>query len=101
MRERLDEKGKIFTERVRKQPVEATIITTQGTVHGYLYVAPGQRVKDMLNNPDEQFVAVTGVRSRKNGETSSSEMPFMALNKQFIISVIPINEPKADSGFSA
>ncbi len=96
MIERVNEKGKIFTERVRKQQVEVDIVTTQGVVHGYVHLAPGQRVKDMLNNHEEQFLAVTGVITRRNGGGNNTEIyqtPFMALNKQYIISVIPIKEP--------
>ena len=59
MMNRVDEKGKVFTARIHKMEVEVNIVTVQGHVHGYLHVQPGQRVKDLLNNPAEQFLAIT------------------------------------------
>jgi hypothetical protein len=56
---RVDGKGKVFTERVRKTGVEVRMETLQGQVHGFLHVVAGQRVKDLLNSGDELFLAVT------------------------------------------
>ncbi len=94
MIDRFDQKGKLFTERVRKDRVEVEIVTTQGRVHGYVHPMPAQRVKDLLNTPSEQFLAVT---SATMGETDDSGAPrheFITINKHYIITVIPINEPR-------
>jgi hypothetical protein len=92
--ERVDDKGKVFTERVRKSNVEVDIVTIQGRLHGYMHVRPGQRVKDMLNNPAEQFLAITNATTTRNGETEIQHAGFLAVNKMHVISVIPIDEPK-------
>jgi hypothetical protein len=96
---RVDEKGKTYTQRVTKMGTEVEILTVRGTIHGYLHLSLGQRVKDLLNN-NEQFLAITSALVKATGQGSPTgsgdarEVGFMALNKQHIISVIPINEPK-------
>ncbi len=97
MLNRLDEHGKVFTERVRKIGVEVEILTLHGQIHGQLHVQPGQRVKDMLNSKEEQFLAVTSATICKNGATEAQEVHFLAINKEHIIAVIPVDEHKSVS----
>lgn len=92
---RLDEKGKIYTERVRKTCVEVDIITTQGDVHGYVHITHDQRVRDLLNNSAEQFLAVTDATLKGYGKPTSQQTDFIAINKQHIVSLIPVGEDKA------
>lgn len=109
MLNRVDEKGKVFTARVSKQEVEVHISTVQGQVRGYVHLQPGQRIRDMLNNSAEQFLAITGatIETRaeaKTGTKSGASQPqpqvveagFLALNKQYIISVVPVDEDKIE-----
>ena len=53
-----DEKGKIFTNIVQKNPVPATIQTITHQIRGEVYMKPDERLKDELNRSD-QFLAVT------------------------------------------
>ena len=99
--ERVDDKGKIFTERVRTHCVEVNVITIQGSVHGFVHVEPGLRVKDQLNNRDEQFLAVTFATIFQNEhdpnvDADPQHVTFVALNKNHIISVIPVNEKRSE-----
>jgi hypothetical protein len=118
MMNRVDEKGKVFTARIHKMEVEVNIVTVQGHVHGYLHVQPGQRVKDLLNNPAEQFLAITSAtvsakvdpQIKAAPKTAQSkqkadwpdEQPepirsdFLALNKRYVISVVPVDEDKVE-----
>jgi len=91
---KVDEKGKLFTERVHKARVEVRIMTLQGEVHGYVHVTHEQRVKDLLNNGDEQFLAVTDATIRGQGSLESQHIEFMALNKQHIVLLIPTGEDR-------
>lgn len=99
--ERVDEKGKVFTQRVRKHCIEVDIETVQDRVHGFLHVMPGNRVKDQLNNRDEQFLAVTfatimnNSSSTKDPPAEPKHVTFVAINKQHVISVVPINDRQA------
>jgi uncharacterized protein DUF6812 len=118
MLNRVDEKGKVFTSRIHKMEVEVNIITVQGHVHGYIHVQPGQRVKDLLNNPAEQFLAITSATISTRSEFPVKPAPkstqarqkadgldeqarpatadFLALNKQYVISVVPVDEDKVE-----
>ena|SRR5258708_7444869 len=92
--ERVDENGKIFTERVRKTRVEVRIMTVQGEVHGYVHMIPDQRVRDLLNDGSEQFIAVTDVTMKVPGTMERVSADFIALNKRHIVSVAPLDEDK-------
>lgn len=94
MLDRVDLKGKVFTARVRKDHIEVELVTTQGRVHGYVHVAPNQRVKDLLNNPNEQFLAVTDATMGDDSDEEALHHDFVTINKRYIITVIPINEAR-------
>ncbi len=93
---KLDDRGKFYTERVRKTCVEVRIVTILGDVHGYVHITPDQRVKDLLNNGSEQFLAVTNATLQvyNSRDRESQQIEFIALNKQHIVSLIPVDEDK-------
>jgi hypothetical protein len=95
----VDERGKFFTEKIRKISVEVVITTIHGHVRGHVHVLAGQRVKDLLNNANEQFVAVTDASCSADAHTGAQEVGFIALNKSQIVSVVPINEPATASEY--
>jgi hypothetical protein len=80
---------------MRTVPVEIQLLTTQGYVQGFVHVHPGQRIKDLLNDRDERFLAVTNAifDATENGETQD-EITFIAINKDFIISAVPLDEDR-------
>jgi hypothetical protein len=92
---RVDEHGKVFTDHVRKTRIEVRIISLNGDLHGYIHLVADQRVRDMLNDTAEQFIAVTDVSMKVPGTLERVEADFIALNKQHILSVIPLDEDKA------
>ena len=94
MIDRIDQKGKIFTERIRKDHVEVEIVTIQGRVHGYVHLTPTQRVKDLLNTHNEQFLAVTSATLGDADNPDAPRYEFITINKHYIVTVIPINEPR-------
>ena len=53
-----DEKGKVFTNFVSKQPVPALVQTVTHLIRGTVHIRSGERVKDELDR-DELFLAVT------------------------------------------
>lgn len=86
-----DEKGKIFTQVINKQPVVVRIKTSDEIIRGSIHIRPGTRVKDELNH-QECFIAVTDavVFSHQNVEQYRSN--FIVLNKSKITWVIPEEE---------
>ena len=90
--QRVDEKGKFFTERITKGRVDVLITTVKGHIRGYIYVASGQRVKDMLNAHSERFIAVSDVTASALDGSDVIEVELMAVNKDHIVSVVPIDK---------
>jgi hypothetical protein len=83
-----DEKGKIFTRVVSKEPVQVAIQTLQNTIRGLIHVKINERTKDELNAA-EGFIAVTDaiVYSLQNEELFHAK--FMLVNINQIVWVIP------------
>ena len=83
-----DEKGKIFTEVISKRPVYATIQTTTHLIRGHIHVRRDQRIKDELDL-DEKFIAVTEVDVMTLDGKILFQAPFLAVNRDQIIWVLP------------
>lgn len=88
-----DEKGKIFTNVVSKNPVDAIIQTWTHLIQGEVYIKPDERLKDELNR-SEQFVAVTNAKIFDTQGNSLYECQFLTINKDQIIWIIPAKDLK-------
>ncbi len=89
MKTRYNHKGKIFTEVQTKIPIEVVIQTQDQRLRGQVYVRPGQRLIDALNE-SPSFLAVTGARVEWEGQ--HLETAFLALHKQHIQWIAPLEE---------
>lgn len=58
MKTSFDEKGKIFTEVVKKRPVNVHIQTSKHLIRGKFHVRLNERIKDELDKSDT-FIALT------------------------------------------
>jgi len=85
----VEDRGKIFTDVIRKRPVKAEIRTVGSVIEGTVHVHPERRVSDELNSL-EGFLAVTKATITVLNEKRS--VPFVAVNKHHIILVIPDEE---------
>jgi hypothetical protein len=83
-----DEKGKIFTDIVSKIAVYATVQTTTHRMRGRIHIRRDQRVKDELDR-DESFLAFTEVTVYSQEGTVLFEAPFVAVQREHIVWVIP------------
>jgi hypothetical protein len=83
-----DEKGKIFTQVVAKQPIRVVIQTIQQTIRGLIHIRPGMRIKDELNN-EERFLAVTDAVLKNNGSDEEENCGFLVVNVDHIIWIMP------------
>ncbi|MEJ2597611.1 MAG: hypothetical protein P8Z00_04720 [Anaerolineales bacterium] len=93
---RYDEKGKIFTDVVQKEPVRVVIqTTTMQRIKGQVYVKPDERVKDELNNP-ERFLAVTDANVYDQGGILINQCAFIAVNRDQIVWLIPQDDSVTD-----
>jgi hypothetical protein len=94
---RFDDKGKIFTEVIAKDPIMTVIQTTSHRIRGCIHVRTGERLRDEMNR-SEQFLAVTdaSVMDLQGNLVYSCE--FLTLNRDQIIWVMPEAEAKAGGG---
>ena len=87
---RFDSKGKVYTEKVRKQKVVCTIQTQTQRIRGYIFKDPDARTRDDLNVAAEQFIALTDAEVIDPvTETVMQRAPFLIVNKQHIVWVVP------------
>jgi hypothetical protein len=86
-----DDKGKFFTEVIKKIPVSVVIQTTVHMIRGLMHVREGERFKNELER-DELFLAVTDARIFNVDGTVLFNQPFMAIRRAQIIWIMPVNE---------
>jgi hypothetical protein len=86
-----DEKGKFFTEVVTKNPIPVIIQALTNRIHGNIYVRPGERLKDELDQSC-QFLAVTDAIVYGSSGEELSHAEFMIVNIDQIIWMIPEGE---------
>ena len=88
-----DEKGKIYTDVVRKKTVNAMLQTTTHLIRGTLHVRRDQRVKDELDL-NESFLALTDVSVLGVDGKPIHQAPFLAVQRSQIVWVIPDEREK-------
>ncbi len=94
---RVDHKGKVFSIRVDKNTLHVIIATERHTVIGFVYVRPGNRLKDELND-EERFIAVSDAQVfDMSGTNLLYKTHFMAMDKTHILWVLPTDELVEDS----
>jgi hypothetical protein len=85
MAEEIDDKGKVFTEVVRKEPVRVIVQTRNNRIHGILHKRNENRMIDKLNSA-ETFIPMTDVVVMDvDGRTELLKNDFLALNLSEII----------------
>jgi len=86
-----DEKGKYYTNVIHKVPVPSIIQTTANLIRGLIHVRQDGRLKDELE-ATEQFIAVTEVSVFDAEGKVVFSGPFLAVQKDQIIWVMPMGE---------
>jgi hypothetical protein len=84
-----DEKGKFYTDVVKKLPVAAVIQTTTHLVRGFIHIRQGERLKNELER-DELFLAVTNAVVEDAEAKALFNVPFMAVQRAQIVWVLPV-----------
>ena len=95
MKASFDEKGKIFTEVVKKRPVNVHIQTSKHLIRGKFHVRLNERIKDELDRPDT-FVALTDaeIHDLKGGLLYSCS--FLTVNRLDIVWLFQDDDVKND-----
>jgi hypothetical protein len=86
-----DEKGKYYTDVVRKLPMSVVIQTTTHLVRGSVHVREGERLKNELER-EEAFLAVTNAIVYGAEDKVLFTAPFMAVQRSQIIWILPVDE---------
>lgn len=90
-----DEKGKYYTDIVRKLPVAAVIQTSTHLVRGFVHVRQGERLKNELEH-DEKFLAVTDASVFGAGDKVLFTASFMAIQRRQIVWIMPGDEDRQE-----
>lgn len=90
-----EEKGKIFTQVVNKEPVEVLIQTSMHRIQGVIHVIPEGRLRDELNQ-NEPFLPLTDVKVMDLSGNVQYQTSFLAINRSQIHWVLPIGEVKTE-----
>ncbi|MCC6148124.1 MAG: hypothetical protein IT308_11215 [Anaerolineaceae bacterium] len=86
-----EEKGKIFTDVVPKQPVEALIQTSQHLIRGFVHIRHDERLKDEINR-GETFLAITSAQILDKEGKTLYKAGFIIINREQIIWLLPASE---------
>lgn len=97
MNTQFEEKGKIFTQVITKNPVDVIIQTTHHKIIGKIHIRPSDRLIDELNKAD-RFIAVTDATIYIPGSENDVyyESEFLTVNCDQIIWMLPLNEAKQE-----
>ena len=93
---RVDAKGKIFTDVLRKSRVPVLVQTLTNVIHGYMFLRPDERLKDSLNEDRERFIAISDAQVFSAGGQLLHTTEFLAVNKEHVVWVRPEDEPAAN-----
>lgn len=86
-----DEKGKYYTNIIPKVPVPSIIQTTTNLIRGLIHVRQDERLKDELEI-NERFIAMTDVSVLDAEGKEIYASPFLAVQKDQIVWVMPLKE---------
>jgi hypothetical protein len=86
-----DDKGKFYTDIIKKLPISVVIQTVTHLVRGLVHVRDGERLKNELER-DEMFLAVTNATVYNADDKVLFSVPFMALQRTQIIWIMPVDE---------
>jgi hypothetical protein len=86
-----DDKGKFYTDIVKKIPAPVVIQTSTHLVRGFVHVLEGERLKNELER-DEKFLAVTSASVYGADDKVLFTVPFIALQRAQIIWIMPVDK---------
>lgn len=87
-----EDKGKIFTDVVRKEPTEILLLTTTNTlIRGNIHIQLDNRLKDEIDK-DERFVAITEAAILDGKGNPVYQTQFLAVNRTQIVWLFPTSE---------
>jgi hypothetical protein len=92
-----DEKGKFYTDVVRKAEMPAVIQTTTHLIRGLVHIKPGERLKDELDKGGV-FLAVADATIHDADDNIIFNVPFLVVQSRQIAWIIPVGESTQKKG---
>jgi hypothetical protein len=86
-----DEKGKYYTDIVKKIPTPVVIQTATHLVRGLVHIREGERLKNELER-EEGFLAVTNASVYGADEKALFTASFMAVNRAHVVWIMPADQ---------
>jgi hypothetical protein len=83
-----DEKGKFYTDVVTKEAVSVILQTPTNRIRGKIYIRPGERIKDQINQ-EEDFIAVTDAVLLDAAGEELYLTDFLLVNRAHLIWLFP------------
>ena len=88
-----DEKGKFYTDVIKKDVILTQIYTCTHRIQGYIHIRIGERLSDEINR-DFLFLAVTTAEVYSLEGELLYATNFLAVNREQIVWLMPIDEHK-------
>jgi len=92
-----DEKGKFYTDIIKKEEVFTRIQTPANRIMGYIHIRIGDRLSDEINQ-EKLFLAVTGAKIYDLAGGLLYTSDFLAVNRQQIVWLMPVEDHKVQEG---
>lgn len=86
-----EEKGKIFTPHITKNPILVILQTTSHLIKGKIHIKPDERIKDSLRD-DDPFLAMTDATIYSPTGHIVYQTHFLAIHQSHIIWLTPESE---------
>lgn len=94
MKERVDDKGKVYTIRMTKEPLRIRLRTFDQLIVGTVHLHGDTRLKDELNQ-ERGFIAVTEAQVLSaDGSRKLYSSEFLAVNSDHILWAMPLDDRK-------
>ena len=90
-----DDKGKLFTDIIPKNPCLSIIQTLTHRIQGTVYIKHGERLIEELNHTG--FIAVTQAIVYNSQGTPLYHSDFLTINRENIVWVLPQDEVTHDT----
>ena len=92
-----DEKGKFYTNVIRKTEIPAVIQTTTHLIRGLVHIKSGERLQDELNGGGV-FLAVADATIHDADGNILYNAPFLVVQRKQIIWIMPVEESTQKNG---
>ena len=93
-----DEKGKFFTDVIRKEAIQIVVQTMTNVIRGKIHLMPGRRFKDEINRL-EDFFAITDAVIYNPAGKELYRCEFLTASRDKIVWIFPEPEfPEPEGG---